>query len=551
LALGGVIGALTPACRSAHQNDHDDVPTAEPPVSAPDTLLAEITVRDPDAFWGRLRSAGGTLATMPGTAGTAIASLMRVESRLGNLADGASPLYVALGEGTNGMAFAVAMRLRDPIGAPKVLFEGTPARYTSQAAEGMTLLVPPDGAITDRVVALSPSGYLVIASSRADLGTLGAYAARTLPTVPPVTASVEVRAAKPALARAGTLATGLTGRLAAVLSGAARTLLPAGVDSSALVTCWAPAMRYQMSLLGDLADAKVDIDTGASELHATATLIPKPGDNPARARFAAMHPGDAAPLLGIPRDATSAWFVSDTPSERTKDLSTIAPCVERALGPLLDDPGRAAFEAALGAWGKGRGDWEVGAMVGGGPANGLVLRAPVADGESATRALSGLQDLVRQPPFGEGVQQLFGVKNGELGDMDAGPLGKATVLTFASTATRGSRAVAAKTAPPIGLAWAVGSEIDVGAGQSPGDLLALARANPALASEPSSAKAVRALGANATFAAVLRPFDCCTLGGPASVPLTFGLGRQGDAGWSRLEIGYGLLVDLATRASAH
>jgi hypothetical protein len=547
LALSGVLGALTPACNSPRR----DALVAEPAVPAPDTLLAEVTLRDPDDFWSRLRAAGGPLMTMPATAGQAIASLTHVESRLGNLVDGAAPFYAAIGEGSQGTAFAVAMRLRDPVGAPTVLFEGTPARYTRQAADGMTVLVAPDGVGTSSVVALSPSGFLVIASSKAELATLGAYAARTLPAGAPASASVEVRAAKPALARAGTLATGLTGRLVAMLSGAARALTPAGVDSAALVTCLGPATRNQVALLGDLADATLDIDTGASEVHGTVTLTPRPGENPARARFAAMHPGDAAPLLDVPRDATNAWFVSDTSAERMEDLSTTVPCVERALGPLLDDTGRAALEAALGAWGKGRGDWEVGALVGDGRANGLVLRAPVTDADAATHALSGLADVVRRSPFGDGVQQLFGVKGGELQDMDAGLLGHATVLTFAS-AGRGPRAAAmgGPTAPPIGLAWTVGTEIDFGAGQSPGDLLTLARANPTLGSEPSSAKAVRALGTNATFAAVLRPFDCCSTGGAGSVPIVFGWGRQGDAGWSRIEVGYGLLANLAARISA-
>jgi hypothetical protein len=256
-----------------------------------------------------------------------------------------------------------------------------------------------------------------------------------------------------------------------------------------------------------------------------------------------MHPADAAPLLDAPGAATYAVFVSDTGAQRIDDVTAIAPCFEHALGGLLGAEGAGVLDGILSGWAKGRGDWDTAALVTAAPPTGVVFRAPVADADAATRSLHDLTGLVEHPPVSDAVQQLFGVLQGTSTETDLPPFGKTTTLTFPRVPNKKG-----KGAPeaPLGLAWTTSAgEIDLGIGAAPADLLASLRQTPRLGGDLATANAIHALGSNATFAVVLKPFDCCMKGGPTATPLTFGWGRRGEQGWIRVEMGYELLDKFA------
>jgi hypothetical protein len=162
--------------------------------------------------------------------------------------------------------------------------------------------------------------------------------------------------------------------------------------------------------------------------------------------------------------------------------------------------------------------------------------------DAATRSLHDLTGLVEHPPVSDAVQQLFGVLQGTSAQTELPPFGRVTALTFPRLPGKNGKGTPQ---PPLGLAWTTSAgEVDLGIGAAPADLLASLRQTPKLGGDLATANAIHALGSDATFAVVLKPFDCCTKGGPTATPLTLGWGRHGEQGWSRVEVGYELLDKL-------
>jgi hypothetical protein len=549
LTLLSLVATLVIACK--HETLSQVHPATEAPVPAPDTLIAEGTLRDPDAFWGRLRAgSGGALAGQPTAAG-AIVARAGVDPSLAELVAGSRPFHVALGDGPGGVVFAIAMPLADLGEVRRRVVEGDTARYRGEEVAGMIRLVPREGEPPPVAVAVTWSGYLVIASRPDDLAGLGAYAARTLPTKPAPASSFELRVVPAALVRAGRKAPETADAAEGLLAGTARQLLPPEVDAKALASCFTPGIRDAVAAAGDLAEARVDVDAEDDTLSAVATLVPKPGDNRARKRLTAVHPAVATPLLDAPRDAVAALFWSDTADARADDAATMGPCVGRALAPLFGAGGGPRFADLLAAWTRARGDWVTASFSAKPRVGGLVVRAPVTDAAAASSALRGLVDLASQPGASEAIRRLLPHRAGQAGPLrtvDVPPVGKAQVLMFQPHApvARGDTDTtnAGDLAPP-GVAWAVDAkEADVAVGQTPQTLLAMARPATAMRTSPSIDHAIGALGADASFAAVVVPAGCCAGDDRASAPVTLSWGRRGDDGRITLDVGDVLLGQL-------
>jgi hypothetical protein len=529
---------------------------SEAPVPAPASLTAEGTLRDPDAFWSRVRTGGGTtLSDTPTTAAGVLLLLAGCDPGIGSLVAGDQPFHVAVGDSPEGTAFAIAMKIRDLGAAQGALADGGANGYRSEQVGTMIHFVPPAGTELHVALGVTPSGYLVIASSVAELTTLGSYAARTLPTKAPASSSLELRANPAALARAGPAAPAFAARITRMLAASARGPLPPEVDANALAACFTPSIEAAAAAASDLGEARVDVDAVGAEVHAVATLVPKQGDNKARQRIAAMHPADAAQLLDAPLDATASLFMSDTSAERAADVGTIGPCMGHALGPILGGGGDAKLVDVVASWAHGRGDWETVSIVARGATAGLVARAPVATGEDLSRSLRSFASLASQPSVQDVIRRLLPSRAGGVDTAEVPGVGKASVLMFAPSVAPARFADAAPEMSlfsPPGLAWLVGPmEVDLGLGLSPESLLALTHPPAALGTDPVAAHAVRAIGANATLAAVFRPPACCAGGRPGSGPLTLAWGRKDGSGWGSLGVGDELVGGLAGRAARH
>ncbi len=554
LALVSLIAALAVGCKSGGSAASHAASTT--PVPAPLTLIAEGALRDPDAFWGRLRKGGGApLARMHDTAAGAILAWAGVDPTVAPLVSGGVPFQIVVGDAPEGLAYAIAMKLSDADAARAKLVEGETAMYRGEDADGMIRLVAREQTTSTAALAVTWSGYLVLASGAGDLAMLGPYASRTLPTKPPPASSFELRVQPAALAVIGTTAPELATKATAAIAATARSMLPPEIDAAAFAECFTPGLRDTLAAAGDLAEARVDADADDAQLDAVAILAPGTGDNRARARFAAMHPASAAPLLDAPREALASLFWSDTAEARADDARTLGPCLGKALAPILGPGGDSKLAELLAAWVHGRGDWETTSFMARPGMAGLVVRAPVVDGPGMSTAVRGFVDLASQPSVAEAIERLLPLRAGGIQPVDVPSVGKAQVVMFPSHSppSKDPESAAAATAglAPPGLAWFVDAkEADIGLGQSPTDLLGLSRPAAPFRTNPAVARAVGALGADASFAAVIVPPGCCTQTTPVSAPLTLGWGKRGGDGRLTLAMGELLFGQLVAHVTA-
>jgi hypothetical protein len=549
-----LLAALAASCK--HDATREQRASSQSPVPAPATLIAEGTLRDPDALWGRLRRGGGRpFARMHDTAAAVLLAWAGADPGVAPLVAGEHAFHIVLGDSADGVAFAIAMKLKDVDGVRGALVEGDTARYRSEDVEGMMRLVPIEGAAPTVALAVSWAGYLVVASSVADLATLGPYAARTMPTKALPASAFELRMEPAALAQTGHKAPDLAAKATASIAATARGVLPPEVDASAVAECFSTGIRDTLATAGDLAEARVNADADDAQLDVVATLVPKPGDNGARRRLSAMHLASATALLDAPRDALAALFWSDTAQSRAEDVSTLGPCLGKALAPLLGPGGGPKLADVLGSWAHGRGDWETASFIARPALAGLVVRAPVADTTAVTTSVRGFVDLASQPALADAIERLLPLRAGAVQTIDVPSVGKASVLMFPPHAppSRGTPDLPVVTTElaPAGLAWFVDAkEVDVALGQAPQDLLGLARPAAGFKTMPSVGRAVGALGGDVSFAAVVVPPGCCTAAGPASAPLTFGWGRREGNGRVTLAIGDEVLGQIVARVAA-
>jgi hypothetical protein len=554
LLLLASVASMGPACK------HDPTPAphaaSEPPIPAPATLIASGTLRDPDAFWAHLRKGGGAaFAHAPESAAGAILEWAGVDPGLAPLVAGNQPFHVALGDSADGVASVIAMKLQDIATVRSTLVEAETAHYRGEEIDGMIRLVPRDATPARIGVAVTWSGYLVIASNASELSTLGAYVTRTLPTKPLPTAPFEMRVEPDALGRTGKKGPDLAAKVTGILAATAHSLLPHEVDATALAACFTPGIQDTFAQAGDLTEARLEASADEDRLDVIATLVPGPGDTAARRRLETMHPGSLGPLLDAPRDSVAALFWSDSSSTRTADAGTLGPCLGRALAPILGPGGGSRLADLLASWARGRGDWETMAFVAKTGTAGLVVRAPVADAGVASSTARGFADLASQPSLADAIAGLLPLRAGTVESFDAPRVGKASVVMFPGHTpfSRGlaDPSAAAPELAPAGMAWAVDAkEADVAVGQSPRELLALARPATALHANPSIELAMGALGAEASFAAIVAPPGCCAGAGPASAPLLIGWGRHEGHGRANLAVGDELLGQLVVQITS-
>jgi hypothetical protein len=548
LALGG--------CSSCGKGDAPPpeasapVASAEPPVESPEHVLAEVAVATPDATWKRLQTGiGGAAAILPNSFGGVACALAGLDPTAAKEIDGASPAYAVVAEGEGGsIAFALAMKLADAAHAQALLLDGETAAFKSKDVAGMRALVG-KALPLQLAVAIARSGWMIVASSDADLARLAPYAYRTLPTRP---AKGGIAVDVPRAALAGPVrsraASGWSEMKAYLLQQDADQRAKHGGrgadygDPPAIVACIDAAVQRRLAIVGDLAGAHVDLDASDDDVHLVATLTPADGDGPASQRFGAMHPGAAAPLLDAPADAIAAWLLRDDAAERASDARDLEQCVEGGFGKRVGDDDKKRLRALADEWAKQRGDWMMGTAMSS-SSRGVVLRGPVADADAASRAVRDGTQLLARPFLAEPLKRMALVRDVASSKVDAPPLGKVDVVTLVRDEPNVPNRPKLPMAP-IGFAWlGAGGELTLAIGESPASLLAVAtKPKTKLGDDARVARAIGAIETNATFAFVAqRGARTEPAAGP---PAVAAWGRRGRDGWARIEVGYGVLRDL-------
>jgi len=552
---------------SGSATDAGVVEAVDPPVPAPAGLLAEIEVRAPDTAWAKLQQGvSGAVALLPPTVGELACAFAGLDPTAAKLVDGRATSYVVLGEGGADEApvWVAALPVADASLARSMLLgaDGSDAAgpYSAHDAVGMRVLSsaghPPS--VTAALARGTRSrGWLVLASSEEALTRLGPFAVRTLPTKPAAPEPGAIVADVPPSALAGTLSTWLGGRW-----GQTRAWLQARDDEQRarhggrapdfgdprpIVDALDSMVTRRIALLGGARGARVVVDVGDDEIHVELGLTPGPGAGGA-SPIATMTPGDTAPLAAVPADAVVALLVRDDATTRAEDAASVEATLEQALGGRLHDDDARAVHAAVTDWVHARGDWWTGALAWGSSdaARGLWLRTPAASGDQASRAVRELVDLSHRRAFEDLLAGSLHLSPASVRSVDAPAVGKATLALFDERTGAGSRKPDGAGAP--GIAWGVnGGDLLVAAGTSAPQLLA-AEAAPSrrAGDDPRVARALAALGPNASFVVLAEPlrFDPTRAEPDSRAPAVFAWGRKGDRAWARLELADVLLREL-------
>jgi len=575
--LGAVL-ALTSAVVSCGKcggdgskvEDADVAVAMEPPVPAPDALLADVYVATPNATWSRLqRGIGGAVGILPATAGGIMCAILGLDPRFASEIDGTSPLYGVVAGNPGKPAWALAVKLADVRRARVALVDGETARFSPRETAGMTELVPKaDAPSSQAVVGITGSGYLVVAQRSDDLVRLAPYATRTLPTRKlPDTGSVVADVPHAALA------TVLKPKLDELWEGAKGYLLasdermrrerggraPDFGDPKSIVAALDGYVKKRLEVVGDLSTMRVTMDVVDEGMSLVATLTPASREGAAGAWTRAMSTGDTAPVAAFPASAAVALTMRDAPEARAEQMQGVEKVITGALGSKLAEADAKKLHDALDEWTKARGDVAGLALAADEP-QGLVLRSDVRDAEAAQHAMKGTLDLARVTPF----KDIFRIRDVATSSDEQPGIGKVSLATLTREPARGAKegrpsreradagadasAAAAPKKDELGVAWLeAGGTLSVAMGDVPVPVLrSAARPERRLADEPAVARALAALGTDASAVLVVQPlrFDPSRANLPVA-PLVVGLGRKKDDAFVRVDVAHGLLRELA------
>jgi hypothetical protein len=515
----------------------------EPPVPAPEELLAEVWVHAPADAWKHLQhGVSGALALMPSSVAQLVCSLMGLDGELAPLVDVQATSYAVLADAGGGdVAWAFAVPLSGDGRAEEILLGGDVARYTARADGGMRI-VTRVGQPLDIAVALS-RGWLLLARDDRALARLGPYAYRTMPTRTPPSSSAAIVAVAPQPALAGALG----GELSSRWEGARAWLLsrdeeqrahhggrePDFADPRGILESLDPAVRRRIAAVAQAQSAQLEIDVSEDDVHAELTLAPSRADGGAGAPLAdAMRPGDLEPLAEAPQDAVVALLARDDAAGRAETSRDLASALDRSFGARLHGDDARALHVAIDDWTRGRGDW-VSVSLAWGQSRGVWVRTPAASGEVALRSVREIVELARRPVLGEPLQRVLGVGAPRVAAAAVPSFGSMTLATFPRTAKLPAASA------PFGVAWGLReADLLVAVGDDAPRLLAAeASSEGNLGGDARVARALAAIGSDAVFALVAQPFRFDPVHARApSAPAVLAWGRRAGAAWARVEI---------------
>lgn len=569
---------------------------AEPPLPAPDGLLADVTMPSPNASWGKLqRGIGGTVGILPASAGGIICAAAGLDPFVASEIDGAAPAFGAIAGDPTNAGYVIALKLLDLRKARGVLVDGDNARYTPREAGNVTELLPKGQERAPNVaVGLSPNGYVLIARRSEDLTRLGPYVTRTLPKRPlPAEGAVVLDVPRAALGSV------LKPKLDDIWATAKSFLLaeddrmrrdhggrpPDFGDPKAIVGAADAWVTRHIAVVSDLEKMRIALDVADDGIALVSTMTPFAGGGPATKWTDTMMLGDVAPLQALPATCAAALLTRDGEEARAEQAAELEKAVTSALGQRLAEADAKKLHDVLGDATKARGELLTSSLVWDEP-QGLSLGGPVRDVEAATRALRGATDLVKIAPF----KEILRVRDVTTSTEDVPHLGKASSVTVLREPPRDAARKAgagALSAPvpaslqasrggdagaPSGAAWGT----DAGPAPAPrrpkkdelglawiidGGFLSLATSDTPLATlgatvhpdrklsdEPAIARALGALGKSSSSVLLVQPlrFEATRAHLPAA-PLVIAIGRKDKDATLRIDVANGLLRELARR----
>jgi hypothetical protein len=546
LAFGALL-ALAPACGECGKSPPVatvEASVVEVAVPAPQGMVAQAWIRGADALWARLQNGvSGAAGLLPAETGALLCAVTGLDAAVGPLVDGKGVAYVVVADapgGHGGLAWAAAVPLKDAAKVASLLLpaDAGAARYSARDEQGMRVLTRIDHPL-GASMALA-QGWLLVAHDDAALSGLAPYAWRTMPTLPAPSGTASVVAVlSPGALASRTSASWADTRAWLAAQDAEQRAKHGGRaadfgDPQAIVEAVDTVVQRRVALLSSAHGATLQLEAGDDDVYADLVLEPALGDVAPSgwSLVTAMTPGDARPLADVPSDAVLALLVRDGAQVRKDDAHDLEAALGKALAAHAHEGDDRAVATALDAWAAGRGDWLT-ASLAWSPSRAVSLRSP--GGEAASKALRGLVDLASRPVFADPLRSLLGLGAPSVGAAHVEGLGAATLAGFGGKS-------------PLGLAWGVGGEtLFALAGEHADQRLALQLAGGHQGDDPRVARALSALGSDASVVVLAQPLrvDAARAGSDAArSPALFAWGRRDGKAWLHVDVGDELLREV-------
>ena len=525
---------------------------AEPPVPAPTGLLAEAVLPTPDATWKQVQGTIGGFLSLAAPSFAGVLGSTMGAPEIAGLTDGGTVAYAAFGDGPDQAPhYVVVLRLERPAGALDALTGGDTSRFVRAGEdEAITVLLPRGG--TTPALGIAHGGFLLVATSRADLAHLGPYAYRTLPTRPAPSSPLIVT-----IPRDSAMGP-VTQLVTAKWEGLKADLLakddeqrkahggrePDLGDPRALVATLDARVKDWLRALTDADHAELTLELPEASLSGELLLFPR-GDGPTRKLVDGMNVGDMTQLEAVPDSALAAVEVRSDGPERTRTAKDTAAAFEGVLGARLPAAEAKELEGTLDGWAQARGDSFTVAVVGA-LAHGLLLRAKVADEGQANKAFEALVRRLEHAGTRDLAKGLLGFKSLRIAPQNVPGVGAGILGTLERDAA-GPRAVLPG---KLGIFWSAqrGDLVALAAEDAPSMAPALFVPARMLGDEPRIHDALGRVGQDGSIVGVLRPF--LSAASPRSDAALFALGRRGDRAMLRVEASGAFVREALRRASS-
>jgi hypothetical protein len=530
---------------------------ALPDLPEPRGLLGELTVSHPGASFTALRELAGPIsAVLPAGFPMLVASAFGLPALAADSFDPDLPLFGALLQGTSGepgWLLAVHAVSGPELVAKLCTGDNAPFRAGTSGVAGLTLLQPSSvpsnaGANPKRALAVFDN-YLLVASESDSLLAAGPYAARMLPKQAPSTVPLALRFSKQALS--GQVVPALRGLWAGYRTNLRRSdeadrsahggHAPDFADSAQIILSADALVESLLSLIDDATTLELDLDPFPSRLDAT-LLLQADANSEAQRKIAALAPGTADALSGLPGETQFALGFSRTPGEREAAGKAAGDDWVRVLGSRLSDAGAAKLRAELADWELGRGsESSYGLLSGSAP--GAYLVVDVADAARLKRAGPGLFGLLSLPGLRAPLIEFLGQPHVSESVAPPNSLPNAVRKQITFTPASGHKTAA----PPLSVAWLVNDQRAFAAAGKNADVVLKRVLESAqgqgetLATAAKIADAVQRIGDQAAVFAYAdaRAVGLVPDGGaPSAVPapILLALGKRGNGASLRIEI---------------
>lgn len=539
--------------KSSEGADAAAVSVAEPPVPQPAGVLAEVSLATPDATWkGVQKTVAGVLSLAPASFGGVLAMTVGADAALGDAIDGSAPAFAVVAGDEKAQAIVVAARLKSEAHARATLTDGDNAKFQASGSEQGIDVLEPKGAPVGWVLGVAHGGFLLAATSRADLGKLGPYAYRTLPTLP--VGAMALVAKVPHAAISGPLRAWLSAREA----DAKQKLVemdeslrkdhggraPDFGDPRALITALDGWAKGRIDTIADMDHGEIDGSVDDEGVGLVMTLTPASSGG-SHDLVAAMRPGDASPILELPSGVPLDVLVRGDAADRAANAKDLTDTIKAMTGARLAEPDAKKLELALAAFAEARGDTFAFALGASAPTRGLMATFHTGDDAKSIRAISDLAQVASRPPLFGLLETSLDAKSTKISDADLPPLGAGKLVTVV-------RKPGASPPLPADVGAAFASKDGRAALGLGLDATALAKAAVApehkLAADAKVEKAVSRLGSDVTLAAVVVPTALASA--PRSDAIVLGWGKRGGDAFASVEASGGAvraLIPIVTK----